>query len=97
LNFRIIVLNLCIRRDAGMKYLVGMNWLDYFDVVVTNARKPKFFSDSNRSDHLVWLWENNLLKLLFVSGLNFELIKIQIRIHLSVIRVQIYYVHVTVR
>ena len=34
--------------DAGMTYLVGPDWLDLFDVVITNARKPKFFYDTNR-------------------------------------------------
>ena len=34
--------------NAGMTYLVGPDWLDLFDVVITNARKPKFFYDTNR-------------------------------------------------
>ena len=34
--------------DAGMRYLIGPDWHDLFDVVITNARKPKFFYDINR-------------------------------------------------
>ncbi|XP_053404307.1 5'-nucleotidase domain-containing protein 3-like isoform X2 [Mercenaria mercenaria] len=34
--------------DAGMKYMVGENWIDLFDVVVVNARKPKFFNENTR-------------------------------------------------
>jgi hypothetical protein len=31
-----------------MKYMVGENWIDLFDVVVVNARKPKFFNENTR-------------------------------------------------
>ena len=31
-----------------MKYLVGEDWMKLFDVVITHARKPKFFHDENR-------------------------------------------------
>lgn len=31
-----------------MKYLVGNEWKEYFDVVVVQARKPKFFTDESR-------------------------------------------------
>ncbi|KAF7994386.1 hypothetical protein HCN44_003858 [Aphidius gifuensis] len=34
--------------DKGMKYLVGDEWKEYFDVVVVQARKPKFFTDESR-------------------------------------------------
>ncbi|XP_043269988.1 5'-nucleotidase domain-containing protein 3 isoform X2 [Venturia canescens] len=34
--------------DKGMKYLVGEDWRDYFDVVIVQARKPKFFTDETR-------------------------------------------------
>ncbi|XP_020283486.1 5'-nucleotidase domain-containing protein 3 [Pseudomyrmex gracilis] len=34
--------------DKGMKFLVGDNWKDYFDVVIVQARKPKFFTDESR-------------------------------------------------
>ncbi|CAL4122761.1 unnamed protein product [Meganyctiphanes norvegica] len=29
--------------NAGMTYILGENWRDYFDVVVANAKKPNFF------------------------------------------------------
>jgi len=31
-----------------MKYLVGKDWMDLFDIVICNARKPKFFNESER-------------------------------------------------
>ena len=34
--------------DAGMQYMVGPDWLDLFDIVIVNARKPKFFHAGNR-------------------------------------------------
>ncbi|XP_060583204.1 5'-nucleotidase domain-containing protein 3-like [Ruditapes philippinarum] len=34
--------------NSGMKYMVGENWIDLFDVVVVNARKPKFFNENTR-------------------------------------------------
>ncbi|XP_054709847.1 5'-nucleotidase domain-containing protein 3-like [Uloborus diversus] len=34
--------------DNGMKYMIGPNWADLFDVVVVQARKPKFFTDQRR-------------------------------------------------
>lgn len=34
--------------DTGMKFLVGDNWKDYFDVVIVQARKPKFFTEESR-------------------------------------------------
>ncbi|XP_052217507.1 5'-nucleotidase domain-containing protein 3-like isoform X2 [Dreissena polymorpha] len=33
--------------DAGMKYMVGPGWQDLFDVVVVDARKPKFFNEAS--------------------------------------------------
>lgn len=35
-------------RNFGLTYLLGENWRDYFDVVVANAKKPAFFTDSMR-------------------------------------------------
>lgn len=32
----------------GMELLVGANWKEYFDVVIVQARKPKFFTDVSR-------------------------------------------------
>ncbi|GIY53580.1 5'-nucleotidase domain-containing protein 2 [Caerostris darwini] len=34
--------------DNGMKYMIGPNWRDLFDVIVAQARKPKFFTDQSR-------------------------------------------------
>ncbi|XP_061171601.1 5'-nucleotidase domain-containing protein 3-like [Saccostrea echinata] len=34
--------------DAGMKFMVGDNWRDLFQVIITKARKPKFFNESKR-------------------------------------------------
>ncbi|KAF5306043.1 hypothetical protein FQR65_LT00758 [Abscondita terminalis] len=34
--------------NIGMKMLAGKNWKDYFDVIVVQARKPKFFTDKSR-------------------------------------------------
>ncbi|XP_077988251.1 5'-nucleotidase domain-containing protein 3-like [Glandiceps talaboti] len=34
--------------EKGMNFIIGPDWLDLFEIVVTNARKPHFFSDSNR-------------------------------------------------
>lgn len=31
-----------------MSMLVGEQWRDYFDVVIVQARKPKFFTDVTR-------------------------------------------------
>lgn len=31
-----------------MKFLVGDDWKNYFDVVVVQARKPRFFTDESR-------------------------------------------------
>ena len=35
-------------RNKGMELLVGKDWRDYFDVVIVQARKPKFFTDESR-------------------------------------------------
>uniref|UniRef100_A0A668A6Z9 5'-nucleotidase domain containing 2 n=1 Tax=Myripristis murdjan TaxID=586833 RepID=A0A668A6Z9_9TELE len=31
--------------DKGMKFMVGKNWRDFFDVVIVQADKPHFFTD----------------------------------------------------
>ena len=43
-----IIKLLFIYRDKGMKYLVGNDWMDLMDIVVVNARKPKFFNEKSR-------------------------------------------------
>ncbi|KAK4872283.1 hypothetical protein RN001_016407 [Aquatica leii] len=34
--------------NIGMQMLIGKNWKDYFDVIIVQARKPKFFTDKSR-------------------------------------------------
>ncbi|XP_069678352.1 5'-nucleotidase domain-containing protein 3 isoform X2 [Periplaneta americana] len=34
--------------NKGMELLVGSDWMQYFDVVIVRARKPKFFTDESR-------------------------------------------------
>ncbi|XP_049517610.1 5'-nucleotidase domain-containing protein 3-like isoform X1 [Dermacentor silvarum] len=34
--------------DVGMRYMIGPEWQDLFDVVIVQARKPKFFTDQHR-------------------------------------------------
>ncbi|EDW74236.1 uncharacterized protein Dwil_GK21823 [Drosophila willistoni] len=34
--------------NCGMSWLVGPHWRDFFDVVIVQARKPKFFTDESR-------------------------------------------------
>ncbi|XP_013135166.1 PREDICTED: 5'-nucleotidase domain-containing protein 3 [Papilio polytes] len=34
--------------NAGMEMLVGSDWREYFDVVIVNANKPKFFTEVSR-------------------------------------------------
>lgn len=31
-----------------MKLLIGEHWEDYFDVIIVEARKPRFFTDESR-------------------------------------------------
>lgn len=31
-----------------MEMLVGLDWRDFFDVVIVNANKPKFFTEVSR-------------------------------------------------
>ncbi|KAL3846863.1 hypothetical protein ACJMK2_017817 [Sinanodonta woodiana] len=34
--------------EAGMRYMLGDNWAELFDVIVCRARKPKFFNQDTR-------------------------------------------------
>ncbi|KAJ8950351.1 hypothetical protein NQ314_007886 [Rhamnusium bicolor] len=34
--------------NKGMEFMVGRNWKEYFDVLIVQARKPKFFTDISR-------------------------------------------------
>lgn len=35
-------------RNKGLSLLVGPDWRDFFDVVIVQARKPRFFTDESR-------------------------------------------------
>ena len=57
-NHVFIVMLLCkspcccvwLHSDKGMKHLTNVtDWVDLFDVVVVQARKPKFYFDTYRS------------------------------------------------
>ncbi|XP_066603588.1 5'-nucleotidase domain-containing protein 3 isoform X1 [Prorops nasuta] len=49
--------------DKGMKFLVGDDWVDFFDVVIVQARKPRFFTEESRplriydKVHKTQLWD----------------------------------------
>ncbi|KAG9340038.1 hypothetical protein JZ751_022149 [Albula glossodonta] len=48
--------------DRGMKYIVGRDWRDLFDVVIVQADKPGFFNDRRKpfrrlTDQGVLLWD----------------------------------------
>ena len=49
--------------DVGMKYLVGDEWREYFDVVVVQAGKPHFFTNNAKPfreydpQRKVFLWD----------------------------------------
>ncbi|XP_063219793.1 5'-nucleotidase domain-containing protein 3 isoform X2 [Bacillus rossius redtenbacheri] len=34
--------------NKGMEYLVGDDWIDHFDLVIVQARKPRFFTEESR-------------------------------------------------
>lgn len=46
-----------------MNFLIGEHWREIFDVVIVQARKPKFFTDNNRPfriydlDHHTHVWD----------------------------------------
>jgi 5' nucleotidase family len=46
-NFLLVMFWL-IFSDRGMTFLLGRRWIELFDVVITHARKPKFFYDTAR-------------------------------------------------
>ncbi|XP_015601023.1 5'-nucleotidase domain-containing protein 3 isoform X3 [Cephus cinctus] len=49
--------------DKGMRFLVGDDWKHYFDVVIVQARKPRFFTEESRplriydEDNQTQLWD----------------------------------------
>lgn len=56
--------------DAGMSYMMGQSWRDFFDVIIVQAGKPHFFTDNSMPfreldvHRGVFLWNhvNRLLK-----------------------------------
>ncbi|XP_064615785.1 5'-nucleotidase domain-containing protein 3-like [Liolophura sinensis] len=46
--------------DSGMKYMIGQDWEQLFDVIITSARKPKFFNESSRPFRLFDKTQNRL-------------------------------------
>ncbi|XP_072034317.1 5'-nucleotidase domain-containing protein 3-like [Amphiura filiformis] len=40
--------------DKGMQFLIGPDWTDMFDVIVSNARKPLFFKDQSRPFRFIY-------------------------------------------
>lgn len=34
--------------NKGMEFMLGSDWKNYFDVLIVQARKPKFFTDISR-------------------------------------------------
>lgn len=73
-----------LRSDNGMKYMIGPEWRDLFDVIVVQARKPKFFTQQKRpfriynvgSDRMVWTRVESLERdKVYMEGTVFELLK----------------------
>lgn len=50
-------------RNEGMNALVGTDWKEYFDIIIVEARKPRFFTDESRpfrifdADSSTHLWD----------------------------------------
>lgn len=39
--------NMAVNSHKGMNLLVGDKWEEYFDVIIVEARKPRFFTDES--------------------------------------------------
>lgn len=70
--------------DNGMKHMIGDDWQSFFDIVVVQARKPKFFTQQSRpfrkynvgSDRMAWTRVSKLEKgEIYMEGTVFELLK----------------------
>ncbi|XP_049780560.1 5'-nucleotidase domain-containing protein 3 [Schistocerca cancellata] len=52
--------------NKGMELLVGQDWRDFFDVIIVQARKPRFFTDESRPlrlydiDNEIHVWDRVL-------------------------------------
>ncbi|XP_073179789.1 5'-nucleotidase domain-containing protein 3 isoform X2 [Lepidochelys kempii] len=70
--------------DKGMKFIVGKDWRDLFDVVIVQADKPNFFNDKRRpfrkvNERGVLLWDkiNKLQKgQIYKQGNLYEFLKL---------------------
>ena len=67
-----------------MKHMIGDDWQSFFDIVVVQARKPKFFTQQSRpfrkynvgSDRMAWTRVSKLEKgEIYMEGTVFELLK----------------------
>ncbi|KAH9391480.1 5'-nucleotidase domain-containing protein 3 [Tyrophagus putrescentiae] len=70
--------------DNGMKYMIGDDWRSLFDIVVVQARKPKFFTQQSRpfrrfniaGDRMAWQRVADLERgQVYMEGTVFELLK----------------------
>lgn len=68
-----------------MKHMIGDDWRSLFDIVIVQARKPKFFTQKSRpfrrfnigSDRMAWQRVSQLEKnQVYMEGTVFELLKI---------------------
>ncbi|XP_064639084.1 5'-nucleotidase domain-containing protein 3-like isoform X2 [Lineus longissimus] len=55
--------------DRGMSFIMGSEWTEYFDVIITSARKPKFFNESQRPFRV---YDRNLGTRTFGRVMSFE-------------------------
>lgn len=67
-----------------MRYMIGDDWRDLFDIVVVQARKPKFFTQQSRpfrrfniaGDRMAWQRVSDLEKgQVYMEGTVFEFLK----------------------
>lgn len=69
-----------------MEHLVGPDWKDYFDVLVVQARKPRFFTDisrpmrvfDERSGTHIWDRVNKLEKGIIYYEVSYSVIPIRV-------------------
>jgi len=72
-----------------MQFLVGENWKNYFDVVIVQARKPKFFTEETRPLRIydevkqTQLWDR-------VTKLNKGIIYLEVILYFDIKKLYIY-------
>ncbi|NXC12249.1 NT5D3 protein, partial [Corythaeola cristata] len=62
--------------DKGMKFIVGKDWRDLFDVVIVQAEKPNFFNDKRRWVFRCKLHVGTMYMSLFPQGNLYEFLKL---------------------